>query len=467
MKKLATLAFAALYFLSTFPAIAQSLPSPSFANPNVMGRLGMTAPNALSGSPTTVPWATPNGAWFAPTWNVRYYGLPDFGSTTPVYTQGLLKCAGTETANTYQSCFGVEMLNNTGAAPPWTASTAYPLDSFTQVNGGKVYKVTTAGTSGASEPTWPASGTVVDGTVTWTYQNDGQHNAKSGITASSSSGANGGNHWLFNPNCKIEAGFKSQLYCIELDVGNHSGFDWSPGSAVPGPLALWIGGATDNTSGTAVSVGSQNSISGKPAWYWAFHCNNALAAGQTCFEDWSNSVSALHTASFATKTHDVWLQASSQNGLYLNGTYSNAQIQGNNFQVAPSGAVTSGGAITSTGGTLATVGDNTRINMLTADNRGFRAFNTSSGTTLGSLIFQGTTDNFISSFATSFSINGDGTVSMDRLTVATLPACNGGNAGKMTVISNGIASPTYLQTVSTTGSTTRKVFCDGSNWQYD
>jgi hypothetical protein len=33
----------------------------------------------------------------------------------------------------------------------------------------KLYRCTTAGTSGASLPVWPETGTVVDGTVTWTY----------------------------------------------------------------------------------------------------------------------------------------------------------------------------------------------------------------------------------------------------------------------------------------------------------
>lgn len=54
----------------------------------------------------------------------------------------------------------------------WAATTAYSLGNFrrpTTVNGFR-YEVTTAGTSGGSEPTWPTTpgNTVVDGTVTWT-----------------------------------------------------------------------------------------------------------------------------------------------------------------------------------------------------------------------------------------------------------------------------------------------------------
>jgi hypothetical protein len=49
----------------------------------------------------------------------------------------------------------------------WAATTAYALGDKI-VDGGHLYVVTVAGTSGASEPTWPTNGsTVTDGGVTW------------------------------------------------------------------------------------------------------------------------------------------------------------------------------------------------------------------------------------------------------------------------------------------------------------
>ena len=51
----------------------------------------------------------------------------------------------------------------------WTAEVGYALGA--KVTGSsKVYVCTTAGTSDYDEPTWPASGTVADGTVVWTYE---------------------------------------------------------------------------------------------------------------------------------------------------------------------------------------------------------------------------------------------------------------------------------------------------------
>jgi len=58
----------------------------------------------------------------------------------------------------------------------WVASTAYVLGNFVKpvTLNGYHYKCTTAGTSAATEPTWPTvvGNTVVDGTVTWTCTDD-------------------------------------------------------------------------------------------------------------------------------------------------------------------------------------------------------------------------------------------------------------------------------------------------------
>ena len=67
-------------------------------------------------------------------------------------------------------------------ATTWITDHAYTVGqyviptTFGSISGdvGKIFKCTTAGTSGVSEPTWPTTegGTVVDGGVTWTEVSD-------------------------------------------------------------------------------------------------------------------------------------------------------------------------------------------------------------------------------------------------------------------------------------------------------
>jgi hypothetical protein len=59
------------------------------------------------------------------------------------------------------------------AVPRWRPNQAYTVGQFvtpTTSNPNRIYRCTTAGTSGASEPSWPDTdnATVSDGTVTWT-----------------------------------------------------------------------------------------------------------------------------------------------------------------------------------------------------------------------------------------------------------------------------------------------------------
>lgn len=54
----------------------------------------------------------------------------------------------------------------------WVSNTAYTLNTVIAPGNGKTYICTTAGTSGATQPTWPDIDTVTDGTAVWTYQVD-------------------------------------------------------------------------------------------------------------------------------------------------------------------------------------------------------------------------------------------------------------------------------------------------------
>jgi hypothetical protein len=63
-------------------------------------------------------------------------------------------------------------IDSTAALTAWAATTAYSLGDIRRpaIDNGLRYEVTTAGTSGGSEPTWPTTvnATVADGSVVWT-----------------------------------------------------------------------------------------------------------------------------------------------------------------------------------------------------------------------------------------------------------------------------------------------------------
>ncbi len=84
------------------------------------------------------------------------------------------------TVATLQTEFGLATIGpgdqtNTVTAPAWAANTVYALNATITVSG-NIWQATTAGTSGATAPTWPTTGltvgttTQVDNTVTWTYE---------------------------------------------------------------------------------------------------------------------------------------------------------------------------------------------------------------------------------------------------------------------------------------------------------
>lgn len=76
----------------------------------------------------------------------------------------------------------------------WQASNAYSLGDAARpvTRNGFAYEVTSAGTSGASEPTWPTTpgNTVVDNGVTWTCRNN-YSLAKGTVTSGNFTKANG------------------------------------------------------------------------------------------------------------------------------------------------------------------------------------------------------------------------------------------------------------------------------------
>ena len=71
----------------------------------------------------------------------------------------------------------IPVIPATASFSAWVASTAYSLNVTVKSTAGDVYKCTTAGTSGSSEPTWDTTvgNTTNDGTVVWTRIDDSEY----------------------------------------------------------------------------------------------------------------------------------------------------------------------------------------------------------------------------------------------------------------------------------------------------
>lgn len=62
--------------------------------------------------------------------------------------------------------------------------------------------------------------------------------------------------------------------------------------------------------------------------------------------------------------------------------------------------------------------------------------------------------------------SGSSIITLQALTIATLPTCGVSTVGEYAYVTNGAASPAYNGTVSATGTVTVPVFCNGTNWTY-
>lgn len=123
-------------------------------------------PSTSQWVPITVDLAGNLGSAIA---SISLYANTDPGSNT-INLDNILACKASSSADALSLTSLIGKVWNLS----WSASTAYSLNDIrrpTQPNrNGYCYKVTTAGTTGASEPTWPQEygQTVTDGSVVWT-----------------------------------------------------------------------------------------------------------------------------------------------------------------------------------------------------------------------------------------------------------------------------------------------------------
>jgi hypothetical protein len=124
-----------------------------------------------------IEWALEADALVTPTWNLAFAGLVESfslgsGETMAIGARGQyaeLQDRLFEEEFVFAIAVGLE----TGPFRVWQPNTLYALNdrvlpTNTKANG-RHYRTTTAGTSGATEPTWPASGTVASGGAIYTF----------------------------------------------------------------------------------------------------------------------------------------------------------------------------------------------------------------------------------------------------------------------------------------------------------
>lgn len=122
---------------------------------------------------------------------------------------------------------------------PWTKSTAYALGQEVLDSNFKIEVVTTAGTSGSSQPTWGAAGTsTTDGTVRWFNQ---------GLTSQITNGV-----WIRITNYPLGSTILDSNNNVEIVTSSHGG--GNSGGSTP----TWnttVGGTTADSTLTWTNVG--------------------------------------------------------------------------------------------------------------------------------------------------------------------------------------------------------------------
>lgn len=185
-------------------------------------------------------------------------------------TEGQLSISSTSLASNVATFdYGV----TSGNAPGWQASHIYNLGAqIVDGNGtGHVWAVTTPGTSGGSEPTFPAtpSGPVTDGGVTWTYQSG----AKLDVTVFNTSNGNG----IFNVQGAQILSATSTTFTIALTASNVTSAAEN-GAAVSGSGSVLIIDPGSVTAGSGNP--GQDPIYGSSTGGEVLPVSSDLAAGQ-------------------------------------------------------------------------------------------------------------------------------------------------------------------------------------------
>jgi hypothetical protein len=197
---------------------------------------------------------------------------------------------------------------------------------------------------------------------------------------------------------------------------------------------------SNSGTGTILSVSSDN-------------VNNYLVGNN--FPGYISSVPVGNVSGYYSTTYQTYLQGSSTNLPQVQ-FWDSSGVSNQKGWVLLTGGSTFNACTVPDSGTI-TTGDVTGC-FLTVQR---------SGSTITSIQFQNLVDNPSIQFNTSGKVTFGGPLFLGAYTITGLPTCSSSvNQGTFASVSNGVATPTYLATPSTTGSAYQPVYCNGTGWVY-
>lgn len=301
-------------------------------------------------------------------------------------TMALFTSTTVDDGNSQEQTVNIQTKIQTGYSRNWATSTAFALgDNIRNKTANTVYRCVQAGTSASTGtgPSTVAKG-IVDGSVRWDWINDSAIDAKNGAYIETLVLPGAGNSWGMAVNTQIAAGVLTDFAVnTEFDLDNNCGTDSIFGGLNKYNLLITTVGA--NRSTACVEINTRNTVNATAIWGLHFSgivgsnsiigidSNGAIGIGlgmvaggatNPVFTDSvikdgstapvginllgtyssaafrvSGTTPAAFSASATTTLGSFYCNSTSVNGMFLAGTYSNAQIQGTNFKVKPNGGL--------------------------------------------------------------------------------------------------------------------------------
>jgi hypothetical protein len=406
-------------------------PTPTFGTITSLVNEGASLIDMHTAPPSSVT-ATAGSALFS------YYPVVGNDPGDHQLAQAFIKTTPTEVGSISEVGLAIDSKVASGYVPSWIENTAYNLNAIAQANGW-VWLCTTAGTSatsgnGPSAASGTALGTTVtDGSITWTLQSHNETDFKANFFFTQEAAAGGGSAWVGSMDQVIDSGWQGQnAYTLELDQSNNRGHAAPDGNFNAANLFLY--GDTQYRNTAAIDVGTPSTTpatgahaygilmndggtgtTGKLNYYADISLNTssevAIDINSLSGIGGARSIAGIRFNDVSPSADAIQIAGTHKNGVNINGTIEQWAFVSPGFTVDASGDV-GAATINSSTGTLNANGNYGRVNLLTGNNQGWRLISNSNGSTLGSVVLQGTTDGFNSSFINAFTAGTTGQISL-------------------------------------------------------